>query len=70
LPRRSGTRFGEIEFDACPEGHHTRYDAEGNLVGITILNARLLLEGDGVITVTLADRVLAARDLGDILTAA
>ena len=48
----------------------TRYDAEGNLVGITILNARLLLEGDGVITVTLADRVLAARDLGDILTAA
>lgn len=59
-----------VEFDACPEGHHTRYDSDGNLVGITILNARRILQRDGVITVTLPDRVLQTRDLGDIVTAA
>ena len=65
-----GPSSDAVDFDACPEGHHTRYDAQGNLVGITTLNARLLLEEDGVITVTLPDRVLATRDLGDVLTAA
>lgn len=67
---RNGPSSDAVEFDACPEGHHTRYDANGNLVGITILNARLILEEDGVITVTLPDRVLEARDLGDVLTPA
>ena len=63
-------RIGNIDFDGSPEGHHTRYDATGNLVGITIVNARYLLERDGMITVTLPDRVLTARDLGDVLSAA
>jgi len=59
-----------VEFDASPEGHHTRYDAEGKLVGITILNARLILEEDGKIVVTLPDRRLETSDLGDALAAA
>jgi len=59
-----------VEFDACPEGHHTRFDADRVLVGITVLNAHRLIDRDGVITVTLPDRVLSARDLDAALTAA
>ena len=59
-----------VDFDGCPEGHHTRYGADGELVGITILNARWLLDRDGEIVVTLEDAVLRTRDLGDVLTAA
>ena len=66
----NGCPSDAVEFDACPEGHHTRYDATGKLVGITIVNARYILEEDGVIMVTLPDRVLETRDLGDALTAA
>ena len=78
-------RIGNIDFESAtydaggdvlylhngsPEGHHTRFDAAGTLVGITIVNARYILDLEGVITVTLPDRVLNARDLGDVLTAA
>ena len=66
----NGSPSDAVDFDGSPEGHHTRYDATGNLVGITIVNARYLLERDGMITVTLPDRVLTARDLGDVLSAA
>ncbi len=59
-----------VALDASPEGHHTRYDAEGRLVGLTILNARLILEEDGKIVVTLPDRRLEATGLGDVLAAA
>ena len=58
------------DFDASPEGHHTRYDAGGKLVGLTILNARLILEEDGKIVVTLPGRRLETTDLGDVLAAA
>jgi uncharacterized protein YuzE len=67
---RNGSPHAAVDFDESPEGHHTRYDATGRLVGITIVNARWLLEEDGVIIVTLPDRVLETRDLGDVLTAA
>lgn len=66
----NGSPSDAVDFDACPEGHHTRYDAAGKLVGITIVNARRILQEDGVLVVTLPDRVLETRDLGDILTAA
>lgn len=62
-------RIGSIDFDGPPEGHHTRYEAAGNLVGITIVSARRILDREGAITVTLPDRVLECRDLGDALTA-
>ena len=59
-----------VDFDGSPEGHHTRYDAAGELVGITIVNARRILERDGVIVITLPDRRLETRDLGDALALA
>lgn len=59
-----------VEFDASPEGHHLRWDAHGQLVGITIVNARWLLEHEGKIVVTLPQMQVEASDLGGILTAA
>lgn len=35
-----------------PEGHGVRYDAEGHVIGVTIINARWLLERDGHLTIT------------------
>jgi uncharacterized protein YuzE len=36
-----------VDFDESPEGHALRFDANGNLVGVTILNAKRLIERDG-----------------------
>jgi uncharacterized protein YuzE len=36
-----------VDLDESPEGHALRFDADGNLVGVTILNAKLLIERDG-----------------------
>lgn len=47
-------RIGSIDFDGSPEGHHTRYDATGTLVGITIVNARYILEIEGANSVSVA----------------
>ena len=66
----NGSPSDAVDFDGSPEGHHTRFDAAGNLVGITIVNARYILDLEGVITVTLPDRVLECGDLGDVLSAA
>lgn len=42
-----------VAFDASPEGHALRFDAAERLVGVTIVNARWLLEREGRITITL-----------------
>lgn len=57
------------ELDATPEGHHTRYGPDGTLVGLTIVNARRLLESQGEIVVTLPERTVRAPDLGPVLAA-
>jgi uncharacterized protein YuzE len=59
-----------VDWDETPEGVHTRWGANEELVGLTIVNARRLLEQDGRIVVTLPDRRLAITDLGDLLVAA
>ena len=58
-----------VEFDESPEGHALRYDAEGRLVGITIVNAKWLLEQDEQVTITLptptqVDRNVLAAAIG------
>ena len=46
-----------VDFDESPEGHALRYDADGRLVGITIVGAKYFLEKDGRIEITeLADK--------------
>jgi uncharacterized protein YuzE len=51
-----------------PEGHGVRYDADGNVIGVTIINARRLLEHDGHLTITLPHQVrVDAHDLAGAL---
>lgn len=52
-----------------PEGHGIRYDSEGHVIGVTIINARWLLDRDGHVTITLPQEVqLAAGDLAGALS--
>ena len=59
-----------VDFDESTEGHHLRWDAHGQLVGITILNARWLLARDGKIKVSLPELEVEASDLEGVLTPA
>ena len=45
-----------------PEGHVVRYDEGGQVVGLTIINARWLLERDGALAVTVPERVEVDSD--------
>ena len=49
-----------VDFDETPEGHAVRYDAGGELVGITIVDARRLLDENGAIRITLPETITAA----------
>jgi len=44
-------------FEESPEGHAWRFDSVGRLVGLTIVNARLLLEHGRPIAITMPERV-------------
>ena len=57
--------------DASPESHFLQFGEHGELIALTIVNARLLLEQDGKIVVTLPDGSrLETADLGGVLAAA
>jgi uncharacterized protein YuzE len=58
-----------VDFDESPEGHALRYDADGHLVGVTLINPKKLLERDGRITVTVPQPRwrLDASDLAEAL---
>ncbi len=52
-----------------PEGHGIRYDAEGRVMGVTIINARMLLDRDDHLTITLPHEVqVDASDLAGALS--
>ena len=40
----SGDPANAVDFDESPDGHALRYDADGRLVGITIVGARRLAD--------------------------
>jgi uncharacterized protein YuzE len=51
-----------------PEGHGVRYGADGEVIGVTIINARWLLDRDGHLTITLPHEVrVEAGDLAGAL---
>lgn len=52
-----GDPVDAVEFDASPEGHHLRFDAAGRLIGVTIVNAKLLLDREKTITLTVPEHV-------------
>jgi YD repeat-containing protein len=45
-----------------PEGHGVRYDADGRVISVTIINARWLLDRDGHLTITLPHEVRVDAD--------
>ena len=46
-----------FDFDESPEGHALRYNGDGELVGITIVNAKRLLDDAKPIVITIPERV-------------
>jgi uncharacterized protein YuzE len=47
-----------VDFDESPEGHALRFNADGELVGLTIVNAKRLLNGAVPIVVTIPERFM------------
>jgi len=62
-----GEPSSAVDFDATPEGHHTRYGRDGSLVGVTIVNARWLIEQEGEIVLTLPEQRVRAPDVARAL---
>ena len=46
-----------VNFDESPEGHALRFDAEGRLLGVTIVGAKSLIDREGEIAITLPEVV-------------
>jgi uncharacterized protein YuzE len=49
------------------EGHAVRYDEKGDVIGVTIINARRIVEHDGYLTITLPHSVRV--EAGELATA-
>lgn len=52
-----GERQAAADSEQTPEGHVLRFAADGRVIGLTIINARWLLERDGELAVTLPEQV-------------
>jgi uncharacterized protein YuzE len=46
-----------VDFDESPEGHALRYGRDGKLVGVTIVNAKRLLDQAEPIRITIPEQV-------------
>ena len=49
---RRGETQGAADTFGTPEGHAVRLDESGDVIGITIVNAKWLVERDGKVSVT------------------
>jgi len=66
-----GDPSSAVDFDESPEGHHLRFDAQGSVVGITLVGVRRDLEAGRRVEVTVPERVeIDAGQLHDVLSAA
>ena len=57
-----GDRRPAADSSGTPEGHAVRYDADGQVIGMTIINARWLIDRDGKITITIPERIDVSAD--------
>lgn len=55
-----GDRQAAGDSEDTPEGHVLRFDAAGAIIGLTLINAKWLLERDGELVVTLPEQVHVA----------
>ncbi len=68
---RLGERQAAADTFGTPEGHAVRLDEDGEVIGITIVNAKWLAERDGKITITVPSLIETnADDLAEALAAA
>jgi uncharacterized protein YuzE len=51
-----------VDFDESPEGHALRFDAKGDLVGVTIVRPKWLIEHEGKVTITMPERLEVGPD--------
>lgn len=57
--------------EETPEGHVVRYNADGDVIGVTIISAKSLLERDGYLKITMPHEVrLRPGELTPALAAA
>jgi uncharacterized protein YuzE len=47
---------------ASPEGHAVRLDGAGEIIGLTLVNARWIIDNEGQITITVPERITAASE--------
>ena len=60
-----------VDFDESPEGHGLRFDAEGRLVGITVVGVRAVTRRDGRLVITVPARLeVDPHELAAIIDAA
>lgn len=59
---RRGERQAAADTFGTPEGHAVRLDGGGEVIGITIVNAKWLLERDGTITITVPNLIETNAD--------
>jgi uncharacterized protein YuzE len=57
-----------VDWIGTAEGDGTSHGPDGSLIGLTILNAKLRLQQDGKIELTLPEHTVAVTDLGDLVT--
>jgi uncharacterized protein YuzE len=63
-----GDPSAAVDFDETPEGHGVRLDRDGNVVGLTLVRPKRVLESDGDLRVTLpVARHVAADELAQAL---
>lgn len=47
--------------DETPEGHIVRYDAQEQIIGLTLVNAKWPLDRDGTLSITFPERAAVAN---------
>ena len=52
-----GDPSSAVDFDESPEGHHLRFDAEGRVVGVTLVGVRRDLEEGRTLSVTVPELI-------------
>ena len=58
------------ETDATPEGHAVDFDADGNVIGMIVVNLRFLLERDGELKITWPEAHVPREEFSAVLPAA
>jgi uncharacterized protein YuzE len=57
-----GAASDAVDFDESPEGHALRFGPNGDLIGVTIVRPKWLIEHEGKVTITMPERVEVEPD--------